>query len=423
MNFQGVYKFKTEAIPVKIKLFFRYNYKIEFPYDQVFTVMGDSEGETEIFRNTIDGNGYYIRITAFFRSVTSREWVFGFIGDSSPSPEATNIERLELAKKNTLFAVINSKRQIIKRYPEPSENDIRAAWLLYDSDYELWESRFLVSESSSFFPTTLDLTDFTYIGGGIFGSVSYSFGRADEYNDFKSSFYTTEENNYLINDKRLKVIPSPPFNSQSYLHPVFNVIKNWNIPGAEYIPWIFSEDRKEMIYVKIEYEFINSIKPLYKEVYYTKFDDEGNIIEETLIVNLSDYESLPLDDPNRLQNEERVPEIPFWRVSSTSNGSNINFRPQYNTGEAQVYSRFKKGKVEWFDRIRFYGDGFTIEDLLSRDYIEIDVAQWDGARFTYQGVKRYQKTPTRQDLIDLYKNSNQGGSSIFSFDLVGVAFE
>ena len=442
MKINGAYKFRTQAITGRLRLLFRYNSTIPVFVnggwqpafvDQMFVELGVTGGYKELFKGSLvvelDQRRYgaYIREAAYHKS-SSGNWVLSFLADGYDAD--TNISfrarRLENMKINTFLGFVD-QQVVFKRYPEISTNDIYAGWLLSPSDYATWESAFLLEGVTS--PTAIKQSEFvSYLGGGVWGKYLNSEGTVFPYSEiggFVVSVFFTEENEYLINAiKNSRSLSSnPSFTTETYLHPLFNIRKPWILPGFLYFPFLFSEDRKELIYVKIFVDPYSSSSLSIEEVYYAKFSDTGDILEDTFIVDLQYYKNLPDNHPDKLTHNDPIPELPFWRISDYV----IRL---FDTRSVQHLSRFRSGKIEWVDKEDLGSDvGISltpevIESLLTRDYFNVKITQWNGQRFTEPETKKYKVTPTNQDIIDFYKTNNTFNPDkyITSLNLFGIAF-
>jgi hypothetical protein len=165
-----------------------------------------------------------------------------------------------------------------------------------------------------------------------------------------------------------------------------------------------------------------------KEIYYIKFSDDGTILEDTLIVDLKYYEDLPTGHPEKLNDHDILPEIPFWTVFAYSNTIALDDREGVS-----FLCRFKSGKVEWVDRenvgnniisIRKQLTPDEIQSVLSREFFSVRIAEWNGQKFVEQESKKYKVVPTHQDLIDYYKTSGvfNPEKTVSGFGLSGVGF-
>jgi hypothetical protein len=453
MKINGAYKFRTQAITGRLRLLFRYNSIIPVFVnggwqpafiDQVFVELGVTGGYKELFKNSCTVEDYapvdcfFVSGAAYHKSVNGG-WILGFVaeGDDRTPGGFNRSRRLETMKLNT-FIGFASEQNITKRYPEVSSNDISAGWLLNSSDYSAWESLFLLGPEYLPVPIKQDSSlhyGMSYLGGGVWGRYHNSelIGSPfPEFERFVASAYFTEENEYLINTiKNSRFLSSdPPFTTETYLHPLFNIRKPWILPGFRYYPWLFSEDRKELIYIKTYVELFSDryYSPSIKEVYYAKFSDTGDILEDTLIVDLQYYENLPDNHPDKLANNDPIPELPFWRIFSYKGHVGLE-----DTGSVSRLSRFRSGKIEWVDKedLESLASGVgisltpeVIESLLTRDYFNVKITQWNGQKFTEPETKKYKVTPTNQDIIDFYKTNNifNPDKYIASFNLFGIAF-
>ena len=450
MKINGAYKFRTQAITGRLRLLFRYESTIPVFVnggwqpafvDEMFIELGVTNTYKEIFKNprTVENYAsfdcFFVRNAAYHKSVNGG-WILGFVADSYDGTPGSFIRsrRLETMKLNT-FIGFAGEQNITKRYPEVSSNDISAGWLLNSSDYSAWESAFLAND----FPPPMVIkqdTSIRYLGGGIWGRGVRNSGYVGSFPSFErcvTSAYFTEENEYLLNTiKSSQFSPGdPPFVTETFLHPLFDIKRNWTLPGFRCTPWLFSEDRKELIYIKAYVELISSFYSYYfpsiKEIYYAKFADDGSILEDVLIVDLKYYDDLPSGHPDKLEYNNPVPEIPFWRVNHSLDGTISLF----DKGQTSLVSRFKSGKIEWVDtedlNSNILGGSLTpeiIEDLLSRDYFEVKTAKWNGVKFVEEGKKKYSVTPTKQEDIDFFKTNNifNPDRYVSFFQLFSIAF-
>lgn len=444
MKINGAYKFRTQAITGRLRLLFRYQTTIPVfvnggwkpaSSDQVFTELGVTDTPKELYVNHLPLNenqlGFVISEAAYHKSFNNK-WVLGFTATRyNEDNRDVRPQILEKIKTN-IFLAFTDQQVLLKRYPEISTNDVESGWLLTPPDYALWESLFLSGEFNIPMPIRQNPSFTHYLGGGVWGRYHDSERIVSQFpllERFVASAYFTEENEYLINTIKGSPFLSsdPPFTAETYLHPLFNIRKPWILPGFRYFPWLFSEDRKELIYVKTYVELINNriYSPSIKEVYYAKFSDTGDILEDTLIVDLQYYENLPDNHPDKLANNDPIPEIPFWRARVFQGNIGLS-----DTGNIAALSRFRSGKIEWVDKEDLESDvglSFTpevVESMLTRDYFNIKIARWNGQKFTKPETKKYKITPTNQDTIDFYKTNNTFNPDkyIISLRLFGIAF-
>lgn len=463
MKINGAYKFRTQAITGRLRLFFRYN---ETAYtgegvnqrasfeDQIFIELGVTGSSLEIFKNSyaieINGevyNAYRISDRIAYHKGLNNKWIVSFVTNTyntSTTLSPDRVRRLATIKENSFLAFFD-KQTLLKRYPEPSENDALASWTLDPPEYYFWENS-LLTNMSPYFPSHPPLAikqdEFLrYHGSGVWGSNHRSnrnwYALFSEFHRSVTSAYFTEENEYTINTiKSSAFLPGdPPYSTETYLHPLFDERRSWTLPGFRCFPWLFSEDRKELIYLRVYVEIINTeytgvatIASGEKEIYYIKFSDDGTILEDTLIVDLKYYEDLPTGHPEKLNDHDILPEIPFWTVFAYYNTIALDDREGVS-----FLCRFKSGKVEWVDRenignnIRNIRKQLTpdeIQSVLSRDFFKVRIAEWNGQKFVEQESKKYKVVPTHQDLIDYYKTSGvfNPQKTVSGFGLSGVGF-
>lgn len=466
MKINGAYKFRTQAITGRLRLFFRYsetfytgegiNQRASFE-DQIFIELGVTGSSLQIFKNSyaIEINSevyhaYRISNRIAHHKGLNNKWIVSFVTDTygtSTHISPDRVRRLATIKENSFLAFFD-EQTLLKRYPEPSENDALTSWTLNPSDYFLWENSLLTEMSPDFSghpPLAIKQDqELRYCGSGIWGSgdkcnlVWESWLMHPEFYRSVTSAYFTEESEYTINIIKSSVfLPGdPPYSTETYLHPLFNERRSWTLPGFRSFPWLFSEDRKELIYLRVYVEIINSgyngmrtVASGEKEIYYIKFSDEGTILEDTLIVDLKYYEDLPTGHPEKLNNKDPLPEIPFWKVRyfypNSSNTIAVNDRE-----DVSFFCRFKSGKVEWVDTktvgniINKYLTSDEIQSVLSQDFFKVRIAEWDGQKFVEQESKKYKVVPTHQDLIDYYKTSGvfNPEKTVSRFALSGVGF-
>jgi hypothetical protein len=447
MKINGTYKFRTQAITGRLRLLFRYQSIIPVLIDgsfqpafvdEMFVELGVTNTYKEIFKNSYAVENYasfdcfFVRSAVYHKSVNGG-WILGFVADSYDGTPGSLVRsrRLETMKLNT-FIGFTSEQNITKRYPEVSSNDIETGWLLNSSDYSLWASAFLTDT----FPPPMAIkqdTSVKYFGGGIWGRDDRSSLKVSSFPFFErcvTSAYFTEENEYLLNTiKSSQFLSSDlPFTTETFLHPLFDVKRDWTLPGFRCTPWLFSEDRKELIYIRTYVELVSDsyYLPSIKEIYYAKFADDGTILEDVLIVDLKYYDDLPSGHPEKLEYNDLVPEIPFWRVNNLSGYISL-----FDKGKVSLVSRFKSGKIEWVDTedldSNILGGSLTpeiIEELLSKDSFEVKIAKWDGSKFVQEDNKKYSVSPTKQEDIDFFKTNNifNPNKYITFFSLFSIAF-
>jgi hypothetical protein len=457
MKINGAYKFRTQAITGRLRLFFRYNETVwigegvnQRPSfrDQIFIELGVTGSSLEIFKNSYavesyneTYNAYVISRRIAYHKGLNNKWIVSFVTNAYRSILPDRVRQLATIKENSFLAFFD-KQTLLKRYPEPSENDALASWTLDPHEYSLWENSLLTDMSDYFLghpPLAIKQDQYLrYYGSGVWGSgdrCNRTWSVFPEFHRSVTSAYFTEENEYTINTIKSSVfLPGdPPYSTETYLHPLFDERRSWTLPGFRCFPWLFSEDRKELIYLRVYVDIyvfgvdgVGTMASGEKEIYYIKFSDDGAILEDTLIVDLKYYEDLPTGHPEKLNENDILPEIPFWTVSAHQDTIALNDRE-----DVSFFCRFKSGKVEWVDIKTTVGNIIMtnltpdeIQSVLSQEFFSVKIAEWNGQKFVEQESKKYKVVPTHQDLIDYYKTSGvfNPQKTVSEFSLSGVGF-
>lgn len=307
-----------------------------------------------------------------------------------------------------------------------------------------------------------NLSSLNYLGGGIWGGWDVKCSPDGDIRKVISQSYSVE-------------------GKQTYFNPFFGINKPVNIPGTIYIPKLFSDDGKEMIYIKANTSLVppfldnygnlnvnfrdthNRIRTSSEEVYYAKFNNEGEMIEDNLILDLKSYSGdLTLDYANylgypvpgyfpgeywnkspdsnpTLYNHPEIAEIPFWRWG-IQGFYDFNQLPYLMKHSTLYYAKLKNGIVEYindrvsafihpqFDPISFdnndLGDKITYyRNFLSSPQFTINRAQWNGTKFEKIDPIIAAKTPLSQGAINNYLGINDAEYPYVDCRIAGIIFD
>lgn len=311
-----------------------------------------------------------------------------------------------------------------------------------------------------------NLSALNYLGGGIWGG--WDIKCSPDGNIRKINSYS-----YSVDEKQTYILK----NGQSIFNPFFGIKKPMSIPGTIYVPKLFSNDGKELIYIKANTSLVppylvngnldvnhrdthRRIRTSSEEVYYAKFNDQGEIIEDNLILDLKSYNGdLILDYSNYLGyerqsfpgeywgfdwegttifNHPEIEEIPFWRWG-IQGLYDFNQLPYLRFHTALYYAKLKDGIVEYInDRVAAYihpsfnpmsfdsadlGDKITYYTnfLLSTEFT-INRAQWNGTKFEKIDPIIATKTPLDQQTINSYLGINDADYPYVDGRIAGLIY-
>lgn len=351
---------------------------------------------------------------------------------------------------------VNQKGEIIKKYDITIEQEVGNT----DGVTNLFGGHSLGAGN---------LSALNYLGGGIWGGWDIKCSPDGNIRKIISQSYSVDsEQTYILENE-----------GESIFNPFFGIKKPMDIPGTIYVPKLFSNDGKELIYIKANTSLVppyldnygslnvnfrdthNRIRTSSEEVYYAKFNDKGEIIEDNLILDLKSYSGdLILDYSNYLGystpywfpgeywnlssngitifNHPEIEEMPFWRwgIQGFYDFDQLPYLMRHN---ALYYAKLKNGIVEYindrvsafihprFDPISFdgndLGDRMTYYQnfLLSTEFT-INRAQWNGTKFEKIDPIIATKTPLDQQTINSYLGINDADYPYVDGRIAGLTY-